>query len=204
MHPPRMQQGLPGFDVDEVHNLFFALQPGDALRAKIGAAAAALRASHAPAGRWLREARYHLTLHYLGSFSRVPDDLVARAAAAAARVRETAFDLRLDRFGSFGHRAIPLWLGPSQTPTGLSVLHASLVAELAREGVRAGATSFVPHVTVLRDATRPLDAPCELAVEWRVDDFVLIDSCVQPPKPFRVLGRWRLDAPGTGTGAEFA
>lgn len=187
-----MQQGLPGFDVDEIHNLFFALQPGEVLRGKIGEAAASLRASHAPAGRWLRETRYHLTLHYLGSFSQVPDDLVVRASAAAARVRDAAFDLRLDRFGSFGNRAIPVWLGPSQTPPELSALHASLVAELAREGVRVGATSFVPHVTVLREATRPLEAPCEPAIDWRVDDFVLIDSRVQPRTPFRVLGRWNL------------
>jgi len=187
-----MQQGLPGFDVDEVHNLFFALQPDDATRARIGDAVAALRAAGAPAGRWLREARYHLTLHYLGSFSHVPGDLVARARAAAARVRDAAFDLRLDRFGSFGNRTIPLWLGPSQTPPGLSALHATLGAELAREGLRAGAAAFVPHVTVLRDALRPLEASCDPPVDWRVDDFVLIDSRVQPPAPFRILDRWKL------------
>ena len=187
-----MQQGLPGFDVDEVHNLFFALLPDDAVRARIGEAAAALRETHAPAGRWLREARYHLTLHYLGSFSKLPGDLVARACTAAARVRGAPFDLRFDRFGSFGNRAIPVWLGPSRPPPGLSALHASLVAELARESMRAGATSFVPHVTVLRDATRPFEASCAPAIEWRVDDFVLVDSRIQPPAPFRVLGRWTL------------
>ena len=187
-----MQQGLPGFDIDEFHNLFFALQPDEATRTRIGAAVAALRTAHAPAGRWLREARYHLTLHYLGSFSRVPDDLVARAGAAASRVRAASFDLRLDRFGSFGNRAIPVWLGPSQTSPGLSALHASLAAELAREGVRAGGAAFVPHVTVLRDATQPLEAPCESPIDWRVDEFVLIDSRVQPPAPLRALGRWNL------------
>lgn len=187
-----MQQGLPGFDVDEVHNLFFALQPDRALRAKMGKAAIALRKGHAPAGRWLREARYHLTLHYLGTFSRPPGDLVARAGTAAARVREAPFDLRLDRFGSFGKRAIPVWLGPSQTPTGLSALYASLAAELAREGLRTGATAFVPHVTVLRDAAQPLDSPCEPAIEWHVDEFMLIDSCITPAKPFHVLDRWSL------------
>jgi len=200
-----MQQGLPGFDVEEVHNLFFALQPEEATRTQIGAAVAKLREAHVSAGRWLREARYHLTLHYLGSFSRVPDELAARACAAAARVREAPFDLRLDRFGSFGNRAIPVWLGPSQTLPGLSALHAALIAALAREGVRAThATSFVPHVTVLREATRPLEAPCEPAVDWRVDGFVLIDSCIVPPKPFRVLGRWPLAAQGAGTRDEFA
>lgn len=189
----RMQQGLPGFEVAEVHHLFFALSPDEATRAAIAAAARSLRDAHAPAGRWLRESRYHLTLLYLGSYSQVPDEVVARACAAASRVRAGAFSLRLDRFGSFGNRAIPVWLGPSRVPPALAALHATLAAELAREGVRgAHATSFVPHVTVLRDASQALDAVCEPAVDWPVGEFALIDSRIAPPSPYRVLGRWPL------------
>lgn len=189
----RMQQGLPGFEVAEVHHLFFALSLDAATRAAIAAAAQSLRASHAPAGRWLREARYHLTLLYLGSYSQLPDEVVARVCAAASRVRGEAFTLHLDRFSSFGNRAIPLWLGPSRIPAALAALHAALAAELARAGVRgAHATSFVPHVTVLRDASRAFEAACEPAVDWPVDEFVLIDSHIVPPSPYRVLDRWPL------------
>lgn len=189
----RMQQGLPGFGIAEVHNLFFALFPDAQTGNAIAAANEALRVHGAPQGRWLKPARHHLTLRFLGTFSDVPPDVVARASAAAARVRAQSFTLRLDRFGSFGNRGIPVWLGPSQVPPALRELHASLGNELAREGVRAdGATAFVPHLTILRDAADRVDAPCAPPVDWPVAQFALVDSCTQPPTPFRILGRWNL------------
>lgn len=200
-----MQQGLPGFDIDEVHNLFFALFPDPRTGAAIVAATETLRDADTVRGRWLKPARHHLTLRFLGTFSRVPDESIARASAAAARVRMSAFDLQLDRFGSFRNGDLPTWLGSSRVPLPLLELHAALGAELAREGVRAsGAGSFVPHVTIMRKSSSAIDMPCVPTIDWRVEEFALIDSRVQPPAPFRVLGRWRLGAEDAGTLGEFA
>jgi len=174
-----------------VHNLFFALAPGLATRAAIAAAADALRVADAPAGRWVKPPRYHMTLQFLGEYMRVPTDLVARAIEAAGQVRLAPFAFALDVVGSFGARRMPLWLGCSEAPAGLLRLHDALGNALARRACRThGATKLVPHVTVLRDAERALHRHLAEPIRWHVDEFVLIDS--QPPDPYRVVGRWPL------------
>jgi 2'-5' RNA ligase len=189
-----MQNELPGFEpAHAVHNLFFALSPAPATRAAIAAAADALRAADAPAGRWLKPPRYHLTLQFLGEYAHVPADLVARAIEAAGQVTLAPFSFALDVVGSFGARRMPLWLGCSEVPPELLRLHEALGKALARHACRThGATRLVPHVTILRDAERALHRRLPLPIAWHVDEFVLIDS--QPPEPYRVVGRWPLQA----------
>lgn len=190
-----MQQShLPGFDppAREIHNLFFALWPDEATRARIAAAADALRRGPAPQGRWLKPERYHLTLEFLGEHAAFPAALAERAAQAAADVQAAAFDLDLDIAGSFGNTKIPCWLGCRTMPEGLGRLHENLRTALAARGCRVVRTQLVPHVTILRDADRALQAVLPAPLRWRIDEFVLIDSRTQPFAPYRVLGRWAL------------
>lgn len=191
------QASLPGFDlpVPEVHNLFFALLPDAVTRARIAAAADGLqRRAGAPRGRWLKPERYHLTLSFLGEHARLPPDLVGRAVSAASDVRAAAFDLELDRAGSFaGNARIPCWFGCRAAPTALQALFDDLSAALRRRACRVvGAARLVPHVTVLRDADRGVDLALDAAIAWHVEEFVLIDSQTQPFQPYRILGRWPL------------
>jgi 2'-5' RNA ligase len=187
-----MQGELPGFaPAPAIRNLFFALAPAPATRAAMAAAADALRAEHDPRGRWLKPARYHLTLQFLGEFAQVPPDLVARAIAASADIALPRFDFRLDVAGSFGARGMPVWLGCQEAPAALLQLHDALGRALARHGCRThGASRMVPHVTILRDAEHALRRPLAPPIDWHVEEFVLIDS--QPPEPYRVIGRWPL------------
>jgi 2'-5' RNA ligase len=187
-----MQKELPGFEpVRAVHNLFFALSPPAPTRSAIATAADALRTTDAPAGRWLKPPRYHLTLQFLGEHLPVPADLVARAIEAAGLVRLAPFAFALDVVGSFGAHRMPLWLGCSEAPAELLRLHETLGTALARHACRThGATRLVPHVTILRDAERALHRRLPSPIAWQVDEFVLIDS--QPPEPYRVVGRWPL------------
>ncbi len=191
------QASLPGFDVPapEIHNVFFALLPDEATRARIAAAAEWLQQqADVPHGRWLKPARYHLTLPFLGEHSRLAPELVERAMAAANEVDAAAFDLELDLAGSFaGNARIPCWLGCRETPTALQALFDGLSAALRRHACRTvGSAQLVPHVTVLRDADRGVRMPLDPAIAWRVDEFVLIDSQTQPFRPYRILGRWPL------------
>jgi 2'-5' RNA ligase len=187
-----MQNDPPGFErAPAIHNLFFALSPPASTRASIAAAADSLRATEAPAGRWLKPPRYHLTLQFLGEHERVPADLVIRAIESAGQVALARFSFALDIVGSFGARHMPLWLGCSETPAELLHLHDALGKALARHAcLTHGATRLVPHVTILRDAEQALHRHLSEPITWRVDEFVLIDS--QPPEPYRVVGRWPL------------
>lgn len=175
-----------------MHNLFFALWPDEATRARLAAAAESLRPI-APDGRWIKPPRYHLTLQFLGEHAALPQPLVERAIRAAARVRAPAFDLALDVAGSFVKPRIPCWLGCSEVPPELPQLFDALAAVLREHRcVVIGAPSLTPHVTVLRGAEHAFAARLDAVVHWPVNEFVLIDSRMHPPAPYRLLGRWSL------------
>lgn len=178
------------------HRLFFALWPDDAVRAAIAGHAVALRQRLRPRGHPVSPQRYHLTLQFLGEFDALPAALAERAMSAAARVRAPAFELRLDRTGSFDNRSIPWWLGCGRTPGDLLRLWDGLGQELgmARVEVRS-ANQLRPHVTILRDAAAALPAGAiDVPVDWHVDAFVLIHSAPGAHSEYRELGRWPLSA----------
>jgi RNA 2',3'-cyclic 3'-phosphodiesterase len=190
-----MQQ--PGLGFDEpartaAHNLFFALWPDEAVRVQMEALATALDCDHHPRGRLLKPARYHLTLQFLGEHAEVTPQLVEDAMKAAGRVQAPAFDLSLDRAGSF-HNV--WWLGSAQPPQGLQALWQALSIELMHARVKVVSPGrFTPHVTVVRDAAARLPPTPVAPIEWRVREFVLIDS--QPPRPYTILHRWPLQDAG--------
>ena len=180
---------------DSAHRLFFALWPDDAERRAVADAAAALRRDHAPRGRWSNPERYHLTLQFMGDFRPFPEDLVARAKEAAARLAVPPFTLQLDRAGSFRKRSIPWWLGCSAKPEGLQRLWDGLSARLVEAQVPFQSDRpLVPHVTILRDARPYLpDTPIP-PVAWRIREVVLVDSVHGGQPEYRLLGRWPLEA----------
>ncbi|WP_408953372.1 RNA 2',3'-cyclic phosphodiesterase [Lysobacter sp. Hz 25] len=180
----------------DVHRLFFALLPDAATQARIAAVAAALHREHDAGGRLIGAHRYHLTLQFLGDASEFQPERAARAQAAAASLVLPAFDLRLDRAGSFRNKSVPWWLGSEHTPEALEGLYQRLGVALAKEGVRAeSGRALVPHVTIVRDAARPLHPPLAIeAIDWRVDAFVLIHSQLGSRNVYDVLGQWPLSA----------
>lgn len=175
------------------HRLFFALWPDDATRIAIAAAAARLR-THAQGGRWTAVDRYHLTLQFLGTWSRLPDALIRSACAAAASARAPGFSITLDRVGSFRTRSHLWWLG-CQRPEPLLPLREVLARSLEDHGIAVASGPFVPHVTLVRGAGRrpPRDARL-LPIVWPVLGFTLIHSESGAPEPYRVIGNWPLTA----------
>jgi 2'-5' RNA ligase len=151
---------------DAIHRLFFAVWPDDDVRGALADRARAIDMACAPDGRSTPPGRYHMTLLFLGSFQPLPPTLVENAIAAADTVRAPAFELVLDRAGSF-QRSRVWWLGGTAPPA-LQVLHARLVA--AVEAMGAGSpdhSPFVPHVTLgpqpATAGTRTSDRPAVLA-----------------------------------------
>lgn len=176
----------------ELHRLFFALWPDAALRRRIADATTRLVDEHDTRGRRLRPDRYHLTLQFLGDFDSLPESLIDAAIVAADDVRVAAFELLLDRAGSFGGTRVG-WLGPTRVPSGLQALWQDLGLALDRHGVphpSNAASTWTPHVTVLRGMRRPM-VPTIPPLAWSVRGFVLIHS--RPgPGDYVVLQQWRL------------
>ncbi|KQY52365.1 RNA 2',3'-cyclic phosphodiesterase [Lysobacter sp. Root494] len=186
-----MHQDLFGSSHSVVHNVFFGLMPDDATRERMLETVESLRTAHDPQGRWLKPVRYHMTLHFLGTFSELPEDRIEAAIRAAEGLRAPAFDLVLDRAGSFSGGIG--WLGCARTEPTLQQLWDELRQALAREHVSTkGHARFTPHVTVLRDSRKTMpDVPIE-PVRWPVRELMLIDSQLGDHNEYRSLGRWRL------------
>jgi 2'-5' RNA ligase len=181
-------------------NLFFALWPDDEARAAIAAAARTLREATSPRGRWIGAHRYHLTLAFLGAFDAAESDAtIERAKVAADRIDATRFDVTLDTAGSFRNRAIPWWLGCSAIDARLVALWKALDDALVAEGIRVAVDKHVAHVTLLRDADRPLattplDSLNVAPIRWRAQEFVLIESRLGADARFLIAGSWPLRA----------
>jgi RNA 2',3'-cyclic 3'-phosphodiesterase len=177
----------------ELHNLFFALWPGEEVRAGIAAEARQLKHDHAPQGRWFDPRRYHVTMRYLGAHAALPPHLVSVALAAGDAVRVPPFDLTLDIAGSFANKSVPWWLGCKADSAGVGALSNAIADAFRAQGAHvAGSTRIVPHVTVLRDADRALPATPIAPIQWPVDAFVLIDSLLGPQSGYTVLRTWKL------------
>lgn len=189
--PPGVRS-RPGDGV--THNLFFGLVPDPVTRERMAGAVARLRAQHEAPGRWLGPDRYHMTLHFLGNFQRLQEDLVDAARHAAALVRAPPFDIVLDQAGAFPRNRVG-WLGMRQANAGLHGLWDSLSEALARVQVRMDrAPHFKPHVTVLRDAREALPVQQVDPIVWPVREFVLIDSQLGRHNAYVPMGSWRLSA----------
>lgn len=173
------------------HRLFFALWPADALRDAMRGATDRVAAFRGT-GRRIDPAKYHLTLHFLGSLPEPPDALIERCRVAAGQVDCSGFHLVIDRAGGFPGARVG-WLAPSGN-SGLDALWSALGHALDEAGVqRRGAERFSPHVTVLRGlAGRMREVPVE-PLSWPVEDFVLVHS---HDGRYEMVGRWPLRAAG--------
>jgi len=190
MHHDR-SGSAPASGEASTHNVFFGLFPDAQTRVRMAAAVESLQVATGVQGRWLKPERYHLTLHFLGTFSGLPQPLMDAAQKAAAMIRVPSFAVEIDRAGHFPGGIG--WLGCDATDAGLRSLHDALHAALAQAGVATqGHARFTPHVTVLRAAHRPLPARPVPSIAWRVREFLLIDSRLGAGSDYRTLGRWPL------------
>jgi 2'-5' RNA ligase len=171
--------------------LFFCLWPNDAVRLSL--ADAGLAEAKACDARAMRDDTLHLTLVFLGE---TPLDRVADVMACAERISGEALVLAINTVDKFAKSKI-IWLGMSHPPEPLFDLQASLCGHLASAGFGPYEAPFQPHVTVARGARRLPAAHGMSAIDWRANEFVLVDSDLNPPPPQRgpvytVLKRWPL------------
>jgi len=176
----------------KLNRLFFALWPSDAVRQACDAAARELRLKMQPAGYLSNAERYHITLLFLGDT--VSEEAEAAAGEAAGRLSAAPFTLTLDTAGSFRNKRVPWWLGPRETPAGLTQLYERLNDAMLAARVLPERMKFAPHLTVLRDAHQALPVTPIRPIAWPVEDFVLLRSRLDlKPMQYEILGRWPLN-----------
>jgi len=147
-----------------------------------------LRAEYGLRGLPILPRHIHSTLwHVCDDFSPPPPDLVAALTACANRLSMPAFRVSFDRVESFNGGA--LVLRGEEGVIGLELLHENLTAALCIKR-----TSFVPHVTLLRDKRRLLPSISVEPIEWTVSEFVLVHSLLGKTT-HRVLARLPLISP---------
>ena len=171
----------------EHRRVFFALLPDVACAARLEEAAQAVHGLCG--GRPVRREKLHLTLAFIGAATPAQiEDL----CAAAALVRGEAFELRIDRYGSFRRSQI-VWAGCSEVPVQLSALAAALPG---------AAAAFAAHVSLLRKAPGSAAAwPALAAIRWPVGEFVLAESRLgEAATPYRIIARWPLASGRPGAG----
>ena len=177
----------------EVHRLFLALLPDAVTVGQIAAIAEAWRDTRRAAQvRWVRPARYHATLHFLGDHPVLRNDLVEAVGRAAGMVRCAPFVWTLDRATAFHGRQPPCILGSVSVPTALQALWDAWALALAKVGLgRHLERRFTPHVTLGYSRGGVPAMPSIVPIDWRVDGVALIHSVVGQAD-YRVLARWPL------------
>lgn len=178
----------------ELHRLFFAVRPPPDVASAIEGVAGKAKAAGLAHGHWLRAAKYHITVQFLGTFERWPDDMITRATAGAAALRFAPFEIVLDRIASFrGRRQAPCVLRcAADSEAVLQAFWRELNGALANAGLDVTAEQkFVPHLTLAyADRIVPEEIPIEPLV-WVAGEFLLIASHVGTSirEP---LGSWQL------------
>jgi len=189
------QAVLPGFDAAPqlTDRLFFAVFPDAGAAAQIASMAQQLREEHGLRGKPLKTERFHVTLHHLGDYAGLPQDLVEAARAAAAGVAAAPFDVTFDRAASFSTapRNRPFVLRGGDGVASLIAFHQTLGDALKKTVLgRWAKPAYTPHVTLLYD-DRSVPEQGVSAVSWTAGEFVLIHSLIGQTVHVP-LARWTL------------
>lgn len=159
--------------------LFFAIYPDSHAAARIERLARNLRQAHRLRGKPLAIERFHITLHYLGDYPGLPQDILAAATEAAASVAMPPFEVSFDRVSSFRRpRKLPFVLRAGDHVATLMAFHRTLGTAMTTVGLaHCVAPQYTPHVTLLYDDRCVADERVE-PIAWTVREFVLVDSLI--------------------------
>lgn len=186
------QMGLPGFDPPTpTDRLMFLLYPDASTAERIAVEARRLKSALGLSGAPLLTDRFHITLHHLGDYAGLPNDIVAKGKEAGAALTHVPFAVTLDRAVSFANRPSnnPFTLQGGEGVETLVGFQKALGERMAWAGLKPD-KQFVPHVTLLYDgqvaAAQAIDP-----IGWKVDRFVLVQSKLGQTQHI-VLGSWDL------------
>jgi 2'-5' RNA ligase len=159
-----------------MHRLFVAIRPPEHIRDLL------IDAMDDNADfRWQDDEQLHLTLRFIGEVDR---HVAADLSDALGRIRAAPFSIRVNKVGSFDHRAAgALWAGvePKEPVTALA---AKIERVCQQVGLAPEQRAFHPHITLARwkgsrnhEVTGYLDRRRGLTSEpFDVTEFILFES----------------------------
>jgi 2'-5' RNA ligase len=139
-------------------------------------------------GKPLMPHRLHVTVHNLGEYAEVPEDLIATAMRAGDALAFDAFEVAFDCAMSFPSAGTYVLSGHEGTRQ-LTALHEELGESMRSQGLRAG-RSFTPSMALLYDKHFIAEHPIT-PVRWMAREFMLITGHVGKGT-FDPLARWSL------------
>ncbi len=172
--------------------LFFALWPPAAVVERL---VAERERWPGPSGRPTHPDDLHATMVFLGEVDAARRSCVE---AAAALVSVPAFDLALDRVGSWPGPRIR-WCGQDPAPAPLLDLVGQLNTGLTGCGHRRERRPYRLHVTLARKAAALPTAALDRPIPWPVTALVLAASRSGQQPKYRILNRWPLAGAATPT-----
>ena len=167
--------------------LFFALWPDAATRAALADLARSLLGQGG--GRPVPEDKLHLTLMFHG---RVRPRLVADLRDMAGRISLPPDILVLDRV-EYWRRNQLVCLGASRCPPALSALVDRLAQGSRGLGLPIEERPYVPHITLLRRASRRVEMRDFEPLAWPIAEFVLVRSTPgRDAAAYDVIDQWQM------------
>ena len=187
-----LQMGLPGFDPPTpTDRLMFLLYPDAATAEKIAVEARRLKEGQGLRGQPLLTDRFHITLHHLGDYVGLPNDMVVKGKEAGAALKTAPFEVTFDQAVSFANRPgnNPFTLQGGEGVQDLIGFQKALGEKMVLQKLKPD-KSFTPHITLLYDGQVVL-AQAIAPIRWTVDRFVLVQSKLGQTQHI-VLGEWLL------------
>jgi 2'-5' RNA ligase len=167
----------------KAHRLFFALVPGAAVIRE----AARVQAQLDGNGRAVPPANFHVTLAFLGLQEAA---VIPEVCALAGRLQFEPCRVVIDQVGSFG-RAGVLWLGASAIPDPLRRFQQNLMESLQAAGIGYDPKPWTFHLTLYRRLRKPFPILDDVAIEWPLDGFDLVESAAaRKGVEYHSIGHW--------------
>jgi RNA 2',3'-cyclic 3'-phosphodiesterase len=188
------QLSLMGFDPapTPTDRLFLGIFPDPHTATSIGLLAQHLCDDHRLRGKPLAAHRLHVTLHHLGDYVGLRQDIVDLAVNAATGIESPSFDVVFDRVMSFKRRRnAPLVLCGGDGVAALESFQRDLGNAIHKVGLGTKAQQrFKPHVTLLYDDQSVVEHAVE-PIGWTAHEFVLVHSLLGQTRHIP-LARWKL------------
>lgn len=136
-----------------------------------------------------RPEKIHITLRYIGE---VTDSVRQCLLEKANELKVDCFQLQLDQLG-FWKRPQIIWCGPGESSNEFVALVEQLENICQQCGIAAETRSYVPHITLLRKAKRPVSATVPDFPVWNIKEFVLLESITTASTTeYRLIKSWPL------------
>lgn len=174
---------------------FFALMPKGRVQSHMGERReSAIRALRPGRPSRVDDDRLHLSLCAPKTLKRLRAPFEESLQRAGAEVKESVFSLRLDEFDTFHggfDQACLVLRCDAMGSAHVQALKDGIGKALFHHGFGWDGGALAPHVTLFYADDIALPCGPDEAVEWHVDEFVLIRSHVGKHR-HDVIGRWSL------------